>query len=168
MGIENPLWGAPRDNGELLKLGFAIAQSSVVKYKTIWVNVTTNPTSEWVARQITEAFPWGEAPKYLIRDRDTSMALLSPGDCRRWASGTGLSLQRRRCHHRWVAQPICAEFGFRYTQCVRTSSNGRAAHALLNSSFNANSCANFSRMTRVGCSERASAARTASWSARFS
>ena len=35
-----------------------------------WINVTTNPTAEWVARQITEAFPWDDAPKYLIRDRD--------------------------------------------------------------------------------------------------
>jgi hypothetical protein len=33
-------------------------------------NVTRNPTAEWVARQITEAFPWDDAPKYLIRDRD--------------------------------------------------------------------------------------------------
>src|SRR5450631_1606613 len=29
-----------------------------------------NPTAEWVARQITEAFPWDEAPHYLVRDRD--------------------------------------------------------------------------------------------------
>ena len=36
----------------------------------IWINVTANPTAEWVARQITEAFPWDEAPYYLIRDRD--------------------------------------------------------------------------------------------------
>jgi transposase InsO family protein len=34
--------------------------------------VTANPTAEWIARQITEAFPWDEAPRYLIRDRDTS------------------------------------------------------------------------------------------------
>src|SRR3954466_402007 len=32
MSIENPLWGAPRIHGELLKLGFAVAQSSVPKY----------------------------------------------------------------------------------------------------------------------------------------
>ena len=32
MGIENPLWGAPRIHGELLKLGFDVAQSSVAKY----------------------------------------------------------------------------------------------------------------------------------------
>jgi hypothetical protein len=36
----------------------------------VWINVTTNPTAEWVARQITEAFPWDEAPRYGTRDRD--------------------------------------------------------------------------------------------------
>ena len=120
MSIENPLWGAPRIHGELLKLGFDVAQSSVAKYiikrrrpgdqgwrtflhnhtpeiaamdlfvvptisfellyafiivrldrrHLVWINVTTNPTAEWVARQITEAFPWDEAPKYVVRDRD--------------------------------------------------------------------------------------------------
>ena len=120
MSIENRLWGAPRIHGELLKLGFEVAQSSVAKYmvkrrgppsqswKTflqnhapdiaamdlfvvptlgfsllyafvivrldrrnlVRVNVTTNPTVDWIARQLTEAFPWDEAPRYLIRDRD--------------------------------------------------------------------------------------------------
>jgi len=120
MSIENPLWGAPRIHGELLKLGFQVAQSSVAKYMVkrrgprsqgwrtflrnhapdvaamdlfvvptigfdllyafiivrldrrdlVWINVTTNPTAEWVARQITEAFPWDGAPGYMIRDRD--------------------------------------------------------------------------------------------------
>ena len=32
MSIENPLWGAPRIHGELLKLGFEVARSSVAKY----------------------------------------------------------------------------------------------------------------------------------------
>jgi transposase InsO family protein len=36
----------------------------------VWIDVTTNPTAEWIARQLTEAFPWNEAPRYLIRDRD--------------------------------------------------------------------------------------------------
>src|SRR5712675_645389 len=36
----------------------------------VWINVTANPTAEWIARQLTEAFPWDEAPRYLIRDRD--------------------------------------------------------------------------------------------------
>lgn len=36
----------------------------------VWINVTTSPTAEWIARQITEAFPWDEGPRYLIRDRD--------------------------------------------------------------------------------------------------
>jgi transposase InsO family protein len=34
------------------------------------INVTANPTADWVARQLTEAFPWDEAPRHLIRDRD--------------------------------------------------------------------------------------------------
>jgi len=36
----------------------------------LWFSVTGNPTAEWLARQITEAFPWDTAPKYLIRDND--------------------------------------------------------------------------------------------------
>src|ERR1700730_1973591 len=32
LSIENPLWGAPRIHGELLKLGFEVVQSSVAKY----------------------------------------------------------------------------------------------------------------------------------------
>jgi hypothetical protein len=32
MSIDNLLWGAPRIHGELLKLGFAVAQSTVAKY----------------------------------------------------------------------------------------------------------------------------------------
>jgi Integrase core domain len=36
----------------------------------VWINVTATPTAEWVARQITEAFPWNEAPRYINRDRD--------------------------------------------------------------------------------------------------
>jgi len=116
MSQENPLWGAPRIHGELLKLGFAVSQSTVAKYvartsnppsqswrtficnhappmdlfvvptigfdllyalvivrlarrELVWINVT-DPTAEWIVQQITEAFPWNEAPRYLIRDRD--------------------------------------------------------------------------------------------------
>jgi hypothetical protein len=120
MSMENPLWGAPRIHGELLKPGFEVAQSSIAKYMVkrrgppsqgwrtflfnhapdiaamdlfvvptirfdllyvfvivrldrrdlISISVTANPTADWLARQITEAFPWDEAPPYLIRDRD--------------------------------------------------------------------------------------------------
>ena len=38
--------------------------------RLLWFAVTRNPTAEWLARQITEAFPWEKAPKYLIRDND--------------------------------------------------------------------------------------------------
>ena len=124
MSFENPLWGAPRIHGELLRLGIDVAQSTVSIYmaprrdrpmqtwktflrnhaegiasidlfvvptiafeqlyallvlhhrrrRLLWTAVTRNPTAEWLARQITEAFPWDSAPKYLIRDNDRAFA----------------------------------------------------------------------------------------------
>ena len=120
MSSENPLWGASRIHGELLMLGFEVAQSTVSKYmmrpsrprsqtwktflqnhaeaiaavdmcgvptltfeclfaflvlghgrrQLLWFEVTRHPTAEWLARQITEAFPWTSAPTYLVRDND--------------------------------------------------------------------------------------------------
>jgi hypothetical protein len=120
MSFENSLWGATKIHGELLKLGIAVAQSTVSVYmvprrdrplqtwktflrnhmegiasidlfvvptitfqhlfaflvlghkrrQLLWFAVTRNPTAEWLARQITEAFPWDTAPKHLIRDND--------------------------------------------------------------------------------------------------
>jgi transposase InsO family protein len=120
MSRENPRWGASRIHGELLMLGFEVAQSTVSKYivrpsrppsqswktflqnhaeaiaaidmcvvptatfdllvaflvvghgrrQLLWFEVTRHPTAEWLARQITEAFPWVSAPTYLVRDND--------------------------------------------------------------------------------------------------
>ena len=122
MSLANPLWGAPRIHGELLKLGIAVSQATVGRYlprrpkapsptwrsflhnhltdiaaidmfvvatatfrtsyalivlghdrrKVIHFEVTQNPTQVWLSRQITEAFPWETAPRYLLRDRDSS------------------------------------------------------------------------------------------------
>ncbi|HUK08798.1 MAG TPA: hypothetical protein VLX09_13080, partial [Stellaceae bacterium] len=41
-------------------------------FSGIWTGVTAKPTAERIARQITEAFPWVQAPRSLIRDRDAS------------------------------------------------------------------------------------------------
>jgi hypothetical protein len=38
-------------------------------------NVTQYPTQAWLSRQLTEAFPWDTAPRYLLRDRDASYGL---------------------------------------------------------------------------------------------
>ncbi len=119
MSAQNPLWGAPRIHGELMKLGFHVGQATVSRYlprrppdpyhrwrtflhnhldctasidflivptltfkilfvlvvlshdrrKVVHFDVTANPTAEWTPQQITEAFPWDEAPRFLIRDR---------------------------------------------------------------------------------------------------
>jgi hypothetical protein len=75
-------------------IGFDLLYAFVIvrlgRRELIWINVTANPTAEWVARQITEAFPWNEAPCYMIRDRDRIYGAVSHADCVPWASGTNL------------------------------------------------------------------------------
>jgi transposase InsO family protein len=55
-------------------IGFDLLYALVIvrlgRRNLVWINVTTNPTAAWIARQLTEAFPWDSAPRYLIRDRD--------------------------------------------------------------------------------------------------
>jgi transposase InsO family protein len=120
MSVANPLWGAPRIHGELLKLGIDVGQTTVAKYmarrrrppsqgwktflrnhadgiasmdlflvptisfrllygllilqhnrrKLLLLAVTAHPSAEWLARQLTEAYGWQQAPRYIIRDRD--------------------------------------------------------------------------------------------------
>jgi hypothetical protein len=38
--------------------------------RLVSISVTENPTAEWIAGQVTDAFPWEEAPRHLLRDRD--------------------------------------------------------------------------------------------------
>jgi hypothetical protein len=37
---------------------------------TLWFGIIAHPIAEWIANQITEAWGWEQAPRYLIRDRD--------------------------------------------------------------------------------------------------
>lgn len=39
--------------------------------RLVHFNVTEHPTEQWTAQQIVEAFPWDEAPRYLLHDRDS-------------------------------------------------------------------------------------------------
>jgi transposase InsO family protein len=120
MAQANPLWGAPRIHGELLKLGIDVSQATVAKYmakrrrppsqtwrtflanhlhqivaadffvvptatyrllfvlvilahdrrRVVHTALTAHPTAAWTAQQFREAFPWDQAPRYLVRDRD--------------------------------------------------------------------------------------------------
>ena len=55
--------------------------------RLISLSVTDHPTAEWIARQLTDAFPWDEAPDYLIRDRDAMLrSVRSRSVLRRWVS----------------------------------------------------------------------------------
>jgi hypothetical protein len=61
----------------------------------VWINVTRNPTAEWIARQITEAFPWDGTPGYMIPDRDRIYGAIVTRDCAPWAFGTSQLHQPR-------------------------------------------------------------------------
>ena len=53
-----------------LDLPYAFVIVRLGRRDIVWINVTANPTVEWISRQLTEACPWDETPRYLIRDRD--------------------------------------------------------------------------------------------------
>src|SRR3981189_1653006 len=85
-------------------IGFDLLYAYIIvrldRRELVWISVTTHPTAEWVARQITEAFPWNEAPRYMIRDRDRMSRRHTP-IARHGHSGqahrTGLTLAERLC-----------------------------------------------------------------------
>ena len=52
------------------RLLYALVIVRLARRELVWINVTAHPTADWIAQQITEAFPWDKAPRYLIRDRD--------------------------------------------------------------------------------------------------
>jgi putative transposase len=54
------------------KLLYAVIVLNHQRRRVIHFEVSQDPTQVWLARQITEAFPWDTAPRYLLRDRDTS------------------------------------------------------------------------------------------------
>ena len=51
-----------------LLYGFLILRHS--RRELLWLGVTTHPSAEWIARQLTEAYGWQQAPRYIVRDRD--------------------------------------------------------------------------------------------------
>jgi transposase InsO family protein len=52
------------------KLLYGLVILRHARRRLVAISVTTNPTAEWIAGQVTDAFPWDEAPSHLIRDRD--------------------------------------------------------------------------------------------------
>jgi transposase InsO family protein len=94
MSLANRLWGAPRGRSQTWKtflhnhaagigamdflivptVGFRMLFVLVIlrheRRRLISLSVTDHPTADWIARQLTDAFPWDEAPDYMIRDCD--------------------------------------------------------------------------------------------------
>jgi putative transposase len=80
----SPTWRAFLDNHvkELVSIDFFVVPTVAFKVLYVFIalaharrrivhfSVTEHPTAQWTAHQISEAFPWEAAPRYLIRDRD--------------------------------------------------------------------------------------------------
>jgi putative transposase len=54
------------------KMLFASVVLAHQRRRVVHFNVTDHPTAQWTGQQIIEAFPWDTAPKYLLRDRDST------------------------------------------------------------------------------------------------
>jgi len=52
------------------KLLYGLVILRHARRRLVAISVTSNPTAEWIAGQVTDAFPWDEAPPHLLRDRD--------------------------------------------------------------------------------------------------
>jgi len=52
------------------KLLYGLVILRHARRQLVTIAVTTNPTAEWIAGQVIDAFPWDEAPRCLLRDRD--------------------------------------------------------------------------------------------------
>jgi transposase InsO family protein len=65
---------APLDLFVVRTISFNLLYGLVIlrhaRRRLVSISVTSNPTAEWIAGQVTDAFPWDEAPRHLIRDRD--------------------------------------------------------------------------------------------------
>ena len=113
------------------KLLYGLVILRHARRRLVSISVTNNPTAEWIAGQVTDAFPWDEAPRHLIRDRDGAFG---PAYTRRiramgirdhpsaprspWQNGhverlIG-SIRRESLHFNsgWAASPICQSLGF--------------------------------------------------------
>src|SRR5580704_18675932 len=74
--LHNHMHDTAADMFVVVTAGFQLLYALVVlgheRRTIIHFYVTQDPTQLWLARQITEAFPWDTAPRFLLRDRDAS------------------------------------------------------------------------------------------------
>jgi Bacterial regulatory proteins, tetR family len=78
------------------KLLFVFVVLGHGRRQLLWVEVTKHPTAEWLARQISEAFPWASASAYLVRDNDRAYGQVFTARVLTAVTGTNLRLERRR------------------------------------------------------------------------
>ncbi len=79
-----------------LRLLFVMLILDHDRRKIVRFDVTQHPTAGWLSRQVTEAFPWDTAPRFLLRDRDVSYGSIF----RKRVEAMGITeVQQRHAHH---------------------------------------------------------------------
>jgi len=73
--------------------------------RIVHFSITAHPTDEWVAQQLREATPFGQAPRFLIRDRDSKYGQTFT----RVAAGTGIEILKTP-YRAPKANAICERF----------------------------------------------------------
>ena len=73
--------------------------------EVVHFNVTRHPTDAWAAQQLREATPYGDGPRYLIRDNDNKFG----GKFASVADGTGIEVVKTPPHAPNL-NPICERF----------------------------------------------------------
>src|SRR5438874_6511053 len=84
---------------------FAFFVIELKSRKVIHVGVTRSPTDAWTAQQLREATPYGQAPKYLIRDNDSKF-----GSCFTRVATTSAIEILKTPYHAPRANAICERF----------------------------------------------------------
>ncbi len=84
---------------------FAFVIIELKSRRVIHVGVTRSPTDLWVAQQLREATPYGQAPKYLIRDNDSKF-----GPCFTRVATTSTIEILKTPYHAPQANAVCERF----------------------------------------------------------
>ena len=126
----------PKTSGRVMRLQvtdlffrslFAFFIIDLHSRRVIHVGVTRSPTDAWTAQQLREATPFGQSPKYLIRDRDSKFG----SNFERVAVTSGIKILKTP-YRTPRANAICERFlGSVRRECLRSSAHlaGEAAPA---------------------------------------
>ena len=144
-------WASATSHRHAHRIKLSERTGPLARRDLVWINVTPHPTADWIARQITEAFPWDEAPRYGIRDQDRVHGAAVTHQLR--AMGIRTRPYRARFSGSDVSRRMCCS-----TDCITTTPESAfSVHTAdeLSDLFTKRACnLSFGTLTNVGCTQR--------------